>query len=176
MQSGKRHSCQSLGSELNNILIETQIPTGRIIQMSGIWYRDLCFCLTITSTWGHFSFSACLKEKFTPSVGIFRLIFYFKFFKIQVNTFQECIQSNFVQPNYCSLLTPIPTPLTPPSFNHCRWICYALWKSKARLRHRHLHWFTCWWVMMPLLELFVSAFVLRKGSTHCYFLSLLFFP
>lgn len=33
--NGKRHSCQSLGSELNNVLLETQIPTGKLLRMRG---------------------------------------------------------------------------------------------------------------------------------------------
>lgn len=175
MQSGKRHSCQSLGSEVNNTLIKTQIPTGKFIQMSVRWWGDGCLSL-MTSTWGHFSFNIHLKGKIITSVGIFNFIFYFKFFKILINIFPERLQSKFFQPNHCSLLTPVPMPLTPPLSNHCRWICYTLWKSKARLRHWHLHRLTCWWVMMLLLELSAFAFVLRKGLHIVIFSICFFFP
>lgn len=108
MQSGKRCSCQSLGSEVNNILIQTQIPTGKLIQMSVIWRGDLCFSRIITSTWGHFSFNIRLNDQMITSVGIFRFTFYFQFFEIQINTFPECLQSTFSQPNHHSLLTLVP--------------------------------------------------------------------
>lgn len=96
--SGKRHSCQSLGSELNNILLETQIPTGKLIRMRGLWCGDLCFFLSNTSTWAHFSFSVCLKGKVTTSGGTFRFISYLKFFKIQINIFEDIYEVSSFSP------------------------------------------------------------------------------
>lgn len=174
--SGKRPSCQSLGSELNNILLETQIPTGKLIQMRGLWCGDLWFFLSITSTWGRFSFSICLKDKVTTSVGILRFIFYFKFLKIQINILQDVSKVISFGP-VIALCWPLFSLLSPHLclMNYCRWICYTLWKSKTRLRHWHLHRLTCWWVMMPLLEFSVFAFVFENRNTHPYFSQVVFF-
>lgn len=174
--SGKRHSCQSLGSEPNNILLETQIPTGELIQMRGLWCGDLCFFLSITSSWGRFSFSVCLKDKVTTSVGILRFIFHFKFLKIQINILQDVSKVISFGP-VIALCWPVFSLLSPHLclMNYCRWICHTLWKSKARLRHRHLHRLTCWWVMMPLLEFSVFAFVFENRNTHPYSSQVFFF-
>lgn len=68
-----------------------------------------------------------------------------------------------------------PLTLTPPWFSHCRWICYTLWKSKARLRHRHLYRPTRWWVLMPFSGLLVLPLCKEKRVYRVIFSVCFFF-
>lgn len=71
--------------------------------MSVIWHGDLlCFSLIITSPWGHSSLDICHKNKMVTSVGICRFVFYFKFFKMQIDAFPGCLQRNSFQPSHRS--------------------------------------------------------------------------